>query len=174
MTSEGNTGQQPNARARAGASVWRPIFLQALALGGNVTLAAQQAGIDRATAYKNRARSREFTVAWEEALAEAVDRLEIEARRRAVTGVEEPVYYKGVVVGTVTKYSDAMLTLLLKAHRPEKFRERFEHTGADGGPIQTEQTIHHPDPETLAEILKVREDIGDVNEVDDENTASRA
>ena len=108
----------------------------------------------------------DFAAQWDEAMQVAVDALEAEARRRAVEGVDEPVYYKGQLIDTIKKYSDNLLITLLKAHRPEKFRERFEHTGADGGPLRIDSTVHHPDPETLAEILSVREQTGDV--ADDE------
>jgi hypothetical protein len=49
--------------------------------------------------------------------------LEDEAVRRAYHGVEEPVFYKGVQCGTVTKYSDKLLIMLLKARNPAKYRE---------------------------------------------------
>ena len=52
--------------------------------------------------------------------------LEEEAHRRAVIGVERPVYYQGEEVGAVKEYSDALLTLLLRATMPEKYRERVE------------------------------------------------
>ena len=32
-------------------------------------------------------------------------------------------------------YSDTLLIFLLKGLRPQKYRERYEHTGANGGPI---------------------------------------
>ena len=51
--------------------------------------------------------------------------LEDEAQRRAM-GYEEDVYYKGEKVGTVTKYSDKLMEVLLKANAPEKYRERVE------------------------------------------------
>lgn len=41
------------------------------------------------------------------------------AVQRAVRGVQEDVWYKGVAVGEKTVYSDSLLTLLLKAKRPE-------------------------------------------------------
>lgn len=57
--------------------------------------------------------------------------LEAEARRRAMDGVDEPVYHKGEVVGHVRKYSDTLLIFLLKAHRPHKYRDNYkiEHGG---------------------------------------------
>lgn len=41
------------------------------------------------------------------------------AIQRAVHGVQEDVYYKGIVVGGKTAYSDSLLTTLLKAKVPE-------------------------------------------------------
>ena len=73
-----------------------------------------------------------FAAQWDEALEEGTDLLEAEARRRAVTGIDEPVYHKGEVVGSIKKYSDTLLIFLLKAHNPQKFRDgvKVEHTGA--------------------------------------------
>lgn len=44
--------------------------------------------------------------------------LESEARRRAVEGVSEPVFYKGDVVGYKQQYSDGLLGKLLEARVP--------------------------------------------------------
>lgn len=74
----------------------------------------------------------EFAEAWLLALEAGNDVLEAEALRRAVDGVDEPVFtQKGELAGHVRKYSDTLLALLLKAHLPEKFRERSEvkHAG---------------------------------------------
>jgi hypothetical protein len=64
------------------------------------------------------------------------DQLEQEARRRAHDGVRKPVYQGGKRVGYIQEYSDTLLIFLLKGLRPEKYRERFEHSGAGGGPLQ--------------------------------------
>ena len=78
-----------------------------------------------------RRRSEDFAAQWDEALGEGIDLLEAEARRRAVTGIDKPVYYKGKVVGSITKYSDKLLMFLFKAHDP-KFRDggKVEQPGA--------------------------------------------
>ena len=79
-----------------------------------------------------RRHSEDFAAQWDDALGEGVDLLDAEARRRAVTGVDKPVYYKGEVVGSITKYSDRLLMFLLRAHRPQKFRDgvKVEQPGA--------------------------------------------
>ena len=68
---------------------------------------ARAGRLSRAIVYRRRARNPEFSAKWGEAVDQAVELLEAEARRRAAVGVEEPVYYQGAVVGHVRKYSDA-------------------------------------------------------------------
>lgn len=112
----------------------RDRFLRVLAETGNVTEACRQTPVSRQSAYSLRDRDGRFRKAWEEAVETAVDALEAEARRRAYEGVREPVFYQGHECGHIRKYSDTLLIFLLKGHRPEKYRERYEHTGPDGGP----------------------------------------
>jgi hypothetical protein len=112
-------------------------FLDELALRGNVRDACAVAGVPRRTAYDWRDADPAFAAAWDTALDEAADVMEREAHRRAVDGTEEPVFGsmgQGLgsgEVGRITKYSDTLLIFLLKAARPEKYRERqqIEHTG---------------------------------------------
>ena len=111
---------------------WQPAFIELLRETGNVTLAAQHVGQSRNQAYHVRRHSEDFAAQWDEALGEGIDLLEAEAWRRAVTGVDKPVFYKGEVVGSITKYSDRLLMFLLRAHRPQVFRDggKVKHTGA--------------------------------------------
>ena len=120
----------------------RTKFLETLRKTGNVTEAARVARISRNTVYTHRHADPVFAEAWDDAEEEATDALEYEARRRAVHGVERPVVYKGEVVATIPEYSDRLMELLLKAHRPEKFKERVanELTGKGGGPIDVVET----------------------------------
>lgn len=50
--------------------------------------------------------------------------LEDEARRRAFEGFDKPIVHQGVITDTVKEYSDTLAIFLLKAHFPEKYRER--------------------------------------------------
>lgn len=127
---------------------WRQPFLENLAMSGNVTAAAKAVGVGRRQAYAARERSQVFRRQWDEAVAEATDLLEAEARRRALVGYEEPVFYQGQEVSRVRKYSDTLLIFLLKAHRPKKFREnhRHEHTSPDGGPVNIRVVYEDPPP----------------------------
>lgn len=112
-------------------------FLEELAKGLSHSAASAASGLAKRTAYDRRAADPEFAKAWDEAEQTGTDRMEDELLRRAVDGVDEPVFYLGQVVGHVKKFSDTALIFALKARRPEKYRERFEHTGANGGPIET-------------------------------------
>lgn len=104
-------------------SAARARFCEVLADQCVVGKACEAVGISRQTAYDHRTKDKEFAAAWDEALEAGVDRLELEAWRRGVEGVDEPIVYKGVITGTVRRYSDELLILLLRAHRPEKYRE---------------------------------------------------
>lgn len=104
----------------------KAVFLDTLRTTVNVTLAAQAAGISSSTAYHHKKVDALFSERWDEALDEGVDLLEAKAHQRAFEGVLEPVWHKGEEVGHVRKYSDALTMLLLKAHRPERYRERSQ------------------------------------------------
>lgn len=121
--------------------LWTDAFLAALSECGILTDAAAAAGVDRSTVWRRRQEDPEFSKAVDEAIDMAADKLEAEARRRAVDGVEEPVYQGGQLVGTKTVYSDSLLALLLKGRRKKVFAERVEQTGADGGPVQSQVVI---------------------------------
>lgn len=108
-------------------------FLNALRKWPNVARAARLCGVSRQTVYNHRWNDEAFAAAWDEALVEGVDRLEEEAERRGFKGVLEPVYYKGEKVGSVRRYSDTLAIFLLKAYRPEKYRENIDITS--GGKV---------------------------------------
>jgi hypothetical protein len=113
-------------------------FLAVYSEAGNISQAAELANVNRCMHYTWMGKSEKYREAFQGAMEMAADRLEQEARRRAVNGVSEPVFYKGEQCGTIQRYSDTLLIFLLKGIRPEKYRERFGHeiTGKDGGPIE--------------------------------------
>lgn len=110
-------------------------FIKALADCGNVTKAAETVGVPSRTLYSHRYKDEEFAEAWDFALDEANDRLEYEAWRRAVQGVDRPIYQKGELIGHERTYSDRLLERLLEATKPEKYRHRTEAKVVDD-PLQ--------------------------------------
>ncbi|AEV24612.1 hypothetical protein Dsui_0192 [Azospira oryzae PS] len=130
----------------------RDAFLLALEDTANVTKACKKSRLARRSAYEWRDDDPDFARAWDEALERGTDALEDEAVRRATEGTLKPVFYKGQKCGSVREYSDTLLIFMLKARRPEKFKERTEqqHTGKDGGPILTATVTK----EELAEAVR--------------------
>lgn len=122
-------------------------FCAVLAETGNVSMAMRGAGLGRTALYEWRKEDPEFAKHWDEALMNGVEALEDEANRRAFHGTDEPVYYLGGQCGVVKRFSDTLAIFLLKAHKPLKYRERFEHTGKDGVPLLAPTIIIGGPPE---------------------------
>ena len=135
--------------------LWTNAFLAALSVHGVMSRAAEAAGVDRTTPWRRRESDPEFAKACQEAIDQAADALETEARRRALEGIVEDVYHQGVVVGQKRNYSDSLLALLLKGRRKAVFADRTELTGANGGPV----AISDPDKRAAraAALLKLAE-----------------
>ncbi len=84
---------------------WTPAFLATLEATANVTESARLAGVAKSTAYDRQKTDPDFAAAWKSALDSGLDYLEMVGRDRAI------------------KSSDNLLIFLLKAHRPERYRE---------------------------------------------------
>lgn len=128
----------------------KQTFLAHLRETGNVTLSARAVAIATMTLYDARKADPAFETAWKTAIEEAIDVLEEEARRRAFTGTSRKKFHLGKpVLDPLTRkqyveqeYSDLLLIFLLKAHRPAKYRERYELSGKLG--IALEQLVADP------------------------------
>jgi hypothetical protein len=97
---------------------WMERFLALLSEFGNVSAACAGAGISRFTAYKYRHADPYFAQQWQAAADLGLDGLEDMARARAST------------------ISDTLMIFLLKAGRPEKYRERIEQRQLSTTPEQ--------------------------------------
>lgn len=157
-TSRGLT-KKPHARHTAGQ--WKETFLRALRLDPNVSAAARTARVNRQYVYAARALNeadgkpkvgaarldaQTFAAAWDDALAEALDELEAEARRRAHEGLVRKKFTRSgaPIMDPATgaqyierEYSDALMMFLLRAHRYGE-RHAVEVTGKNGGPVEIE------------------------------------
>ncbi len=87
---------------------WIPAFLTVLRDTCNVRASCQAAGIVRSKAYDRRDKDKEFRKQWADAIEDGIEVLEAAARQRAMS------------------ISDTLLIFLLKAHRPEVYRDRYE------------------------------------------------
>lgn len=125
MTAKKKATPKPKM-ARKNRTATRARFIETLELSANVGRACEAANISRSTAYKWREEDQEFAAAWEQAVENAIDRLEEEAWRRAFEGADRPVIYKGEITETFKEHSDRLMECLLRANRPEKYRERSQ------------------------------------------------
>lgn len=135
-------------------------YLIALSVTPSFRMAAKIAGISEWKGYQLRANEQDtdFQAALLDARRMGITVAEDEAWERATMGWHEPVFgqisepteieradgkgtrlvwrHRTGVVGQIRKHSDTMLIFMLKGHRPETYRERIEHTGAGGAPLQ--------------------------------------
>ena len=109
----------------------KPAVLSAFKKCASVTKACEIADISRSSFYEWLKEDPEFKAAYEAAREEAIQVLEDEAIKRATIGG-----------------SDTLLIFLLKAARPQKYRDyvRQEITGSGGGPIERKVTVRIIDP----------------------------
>lgn len=121
------TAKKREPRSDSPTVAQRAAFLAALRSGGSVSAACAASGIVRSTVYYLRDRDEEFATSWVQALDQGTERLEDEAVRRAVDGVEDFRLDREGVEHPFRRYSDTLLIFLLKARRPDVYRDRFEH-----------------------------------------------
>lgn len=96
-------------------------FLDALGKGGCLRDAARRAGVSHQTVYNHQRSDKEFARQCELALDMASTDVELHAWERGVKGVEEPIVYRGEIIGTRLKRSDAILRLLLQGTKRKKY-----------------------------------------------------
>lgn len=145
---KGPLGETEATRAM---KVRQAAFLAAYAIHGNLTAAAVAADVNRKTVYCWMDEDGDFAEDFADAKEAFADQLVHEARRRAVEGVKDYVVSAGRLIyvddtdnpGTPIPlvrqiYSDTLLLAMLKAHRPDEYKERssVEHSGKGGGPVK--------------------------------------
>ncbi len=121
-----------NGTSKKLVSEWVPVFLDKLRETGNVMRSCEAAAVGRSTAYVHREKTPTFAKLWDDALADAVDFMDEEARRRAM-GITQTFRGKDGEPYVVTSYSDTLLIYLLKVHGGPKYKDTVvnRHTGKD-------------------------------------------
>lgn len=155
---------------------WMGAFVAVLARTGDASSAARAAQINHTHAFDTRRANPVFAAAWAEAENIAADLLEQVAIRRATVGEERIVrrttrkfqtvagptpeaptervlVEETIIEERVHVRSDALLMFLLKARRPEQFRERIDprHQGAGDAPVAVE-VYRFPNLERAAQL----------------------
>ena len=128
---------------------WRGPFLLALRKRGNIKESCEKAGISREHAYDVRRNDPVFRAKWDAALEDAVDGLENQAWKMAMS----------------TKAPDGrMLKFLLEAHRPALYRapKNGVHVGpviilrpSDGGPERRIMSLEDLEQLTTEELSQL-------------------
>lgn len=129
----------------------KALFLRELSNHPNITVAARAVGVSLTTVYHHRKNDPLFAERMQEALDEAVDMLEHEAHRRAFEGIDKPVFFRDQEIAKVKEYSDGLAMFLLKAHRPNKYRERSEV--AMSGSLSVTVMTGVPDPTDGSDLV---------------------
>lgn len=131
-------------------------FLKILRATGNATKACRGSGLSRQVINEMKREDEHFSASYTDAMDEAADLLEAEAWRRAIDGVSQPLLKGGQIVldpatgqpMTVQRYSDPLLVMLLRGHRPAKFSLRGAATSSsiDAGAVLREMAADNDPP----------------------------
>ena len=122
----------PEARATPSFDQWSKDFLAELAITSNVSAAARVAGISTRAVYEVRRANAEFNRAWQLALCDGYDNLELDLLRRLREGEIKP--RAGAKKGT-RSFDNATAFRLLVAHRDSVARERALREDQDADAI---------------------------------------
>jgi hypothetical protein len=157
---------------------WMGAFLRAISQMPVVAVAARVARVAPTTANEWRRNHEGFADAWAEAWNLGVDALEREAHTRAMLGREKTITRTRVkrvagevveedrVETTILETSDALLLALLRAKRPDVWREKGELrvTGHDGGAVQhevvTKRAAEPRDPDRVRALAQAALETG--------------
>ena len=130
MANPKNSAPAPGAALRF--NQWSKVFLAELAAQSNVTAAARKAGVPTSTAYDARRSNAEFNRAWQRALCEGYDNLEMELLHRLRSGEIKPA--SGAKRGA-RAFDNATAFRLLGAHRDSAARQRAIRDDEDADTI---------------------------------------
>lgn len=131
---------------------WLNEFIQR----GSISETCKIREISRQTFYDWLKQDKEFErVFKEEARPMITTLLEDEAYRRAVRGTLKGVYYKGKLIARELEYSDGLLTTLLRANCPERYKNNIDAT------LNGNMDINNISlPEKLAERMRKADEKG--------------
>lgn len=110
----------------------KAMFIRVLAQkGGNVTATCRDLMVSIASAKRAKDEDPEFSIGWYEAIEIGNIMLEDEARRRAMDGIDKPIYFKGRRIDTIREYSDALLKFILSKRKKDIFGDKLTLEGGE-------------------------------------------
>lgn len=127
-------------------------FLAAIRLFPNITEAAKAVGCHRSSHYEWLKSDPDYAERFRDAMDEGLDTIEKAAIDLATGKLSKKIVSAGKVLGEEPVYSERMIEMLLRAHRPDRYRDRSSHeiTGKDGGAVRVEQEVS---PDFVAKVL---------------------
>lgn len=111
-------------------------FLEVWGTHGNKVRAARTAKVSLRTVNRHLKSDPVFAAAYQEIYDIGGDIIEAEMFRRAIEGVKEPVFQGGKKVGTITKYSDSLLSKMASGRLKATYGNTVELTGDPDKPLQ--------------------------------------
>ena len=144
----------------------KEVFLKVYRESNSVREAAKVAEIVRFTAYDWRKSDPQFAREWQIIQHEYIEKLEREADRRGVDGIDHPVIHQGVITDTYKEYSDNLLMFRLKRLDPQ-YRDRLQIT-VDKDDGDSRQTLDAAmlDARTIALVEELAERVMAARAVD--------
>jgi len=102
----------------------------------SITQVRKVFGISQSALARARESDPDFDQAIKMAKEEGYDLAEEEAYRRAVVGVDKPVFYRGEKCGDIREYSDTLLQFILRHNRPKIYNPGVKITAGDGEKVE--------------------------------------
>lgn len=136
----------------------REVFYKLLAETGLLQHSAWQVGVHPKTEHRLRLSNEEHAQRVEQAMEEYRASIEAEIYRRAIEGVDKPLYFQGRLTGdTIKEYSDHLLIVHAKRHIPE-YRDKVDVNQTtrieQGGPAPLDvRSMTHEQREALRVLL---------------------
>lgn len=130
--------------------ILRDVYLEELEKVGQPRRCARAVGVSYSSVQAAVKNEPEFRDAYQDAMGLFSEAVEEEVRRRAMDGVEEPVFYKGESKETVNRKSDGLLTLLVKAKNSE-FNDKIKAEVSIAGGLLVTSALPKTTEEWLAQ-----------------------
>ena len=122
--------------------------------------AREEVGITAGAIHRTRKKNADFAEAEQEALRVYRATVGLEIHRRGVEGVQEPIFFNGVIVGWITRYSDQLLALHAKRHIPE-YGDRVTVDNQHSGTLDLMTVLGELPPELRQALRPILEKLKD-------------
>jgi len=127
---------------------------------GDTLAAACRAGISTSLLYRWKVHDAPFAARWDAARATNADAYERVLAERFFDGVDKPVIHQGQITDTYKEFDNSIGVFMLKALRPEKYRERVDvRHGLERGGSELPVRELVSDPAALEVLAGVLDDI---------------